>query len=56
VRFWKYALPKYNQEEKNLIKAVLFEHLVDVGMLAGAVHEGRDYFRITDFGKLAIGD
>lgn len=49
-RRWKYVIPKYNDEERDFIKATLFERLFQVGIVETAVHKGKDCFRLTKFG------
>lgn len=53
-RRWRYQLPTYTQEERELIRASIFERFfeggfVEVGELEGALH-----FRVTPFGRAVI--
>lgn len=48
---WRYALPQYNKEQKDLLKAVIFEWLFESGMVSIGTSERGDSFRVTDFGR-----
>lgn len=52
---WRYTLPEYNAEEKALIHAVIFEWLMEAGVTATGVYEGRDCFCVTSFGQSLFG-
>lgn len=52
---WKYVLPEYDDEEKELIKAVIFEWLYEVGMVAIGTHQGKECFSATPFGRAFFG-
>lgn len=49
-KHWKYTLPVYGSEEKNLIKAVIFEWLYEFGMVTLGTCQGKDCFAVTPFG------
>ncbi len=53
---WKYTLPSYSEEEKALIKAVIFEWLYEFGMVAIGKLRGRDCFAVTQFGRFFFED
>lgn len=53
---WRYTLPSYNEDEKALLKAVLFEWLFETGMIIPGSYEGKDCFKVTDFGKFFFKD
>jgi hypothetical protein len=48
---WHYSLPIYNEDEKNLVKATIFEWLFETGMVAIGKCETRDCFAVTPFGR-----
>lgn len=48
---WKYTLPSYSKEEKDLLKAVIFEWLFEMGMTIPGTCRGKDCFALTAFGK-----
>lgn len=50
-RAWKYTLPVYNDEEKKLIHATMFEWLFEMGMVAIGTCHGRECFAATAFGR-----
>lgn len=50
-RHWKYTLPTYNEEEKELIHSTVFEWLFEMGMVAVGTCQGRDCFSTTAFGR-----
>lgn len=48
---WKYTIPQYSQEEKNLLKATIFEWLFEAGIVqVGTIH-GKGCFRVTSLGQ-----
>ncbi|MGK0183201.1 MAG: putative transcriptional regulator [Halioglobus sp.] len=49
-RRWKYEIPIYNDDEKEFIKATLFERLFQVGIVETGTHKGKDCFHVTKFG------
>lgn len=53
---WKYTLPTYNETEVQFIKLVIFEWLVEVGIVSTGTCEGRDCFTVTPFGRLYFED
>jgi hypothetical protein len=48
---WRYTLPTYSEEEKQLIEAVIFEWLFEMGMVATGQVGGRKCFAVTPFGR-----
>lgn len=52
---WKYNLPQYNEEEKILIKATIFEWLFELGIVATGSYQGKDCFCVTPFGQSLFG-
>lgn len=48
---WRYTLPSYGDEEKSLLKAVIFEWLFETGMTIPGTCQGKDCFTLTAFGK-----
>lgn len=55
-KHWKYTLPVYGNEEKNLIKAVIFEWLYEFGLVTIGRHQGKDCFAVTPFGRFFFED
>lgn len=53
---WKYTLPEYTEEEKALIKAVVFDWLFECGITAIGSIEGRECFSATPFGQIFFQD
>jgi hypothetical protein len=52
---WRYTLPEYNSEEKSLLKAIVFEWLMEAGVTATGTYEGQDCFCVTAFGQSLFG-
>ncbi|HSX26812.1 MAG TPA: hypothetical protein VLE89_07405 [Chlamydiales bacterium] len=50
-KHWKYSLPTYNEEEKALVKATIFEWLFEMGMVAIGTSKEHDCFCVTPFGR-----
>ena len=48
---WKYTLPQYSDEEKNLIKAAVFDFLFECGIVAIGTINGQDCLAVTPFGQ-----
>lgn len=48
---WKYALPVYSEEEKTLLRAVIFEWLYEFGMVQVGMCRGKECFALTSFGR-----
>jgi predicted transcriptional regulator len=48
---WRYTVPIYSEEQKNLIKAVVMDWLFEMGIVMKGTLKGRDCFKITAFGK-----
>jgi predicted transcriptional regulator len=53
---WKYTLPQYTDDEIALIKATAFEWLFECGITTPGLHEGRDCFTVTPFGRTFFAD
>lgn len=49
-RKWKYAFPVYQSDEKEFVRAVLQERLVELGIIATGAYQGKMCFCVTDFG------
>ncbi len=49
-KHWKYTLPTYQESERALIKATIFEWLFEAGIVAIGTLDGRDCFSVTPFG------
>lgn len=52
---WRYTIPEYNEDEKALLKAVIFEWLMEAGMTATGTYEDKDCFCVTSFGQSLFG-
>jgi hypothetical protein len=52
---WRYTLSGYSEDEKTLIKATVFEWLMQVGVTATGTYEGKDCFSVTPFGQSLYG-
>jgi hypothetical protein len=52
---WKYFLPQYTDEEKALIKTVIFDWLFEIGAVSIGTHQGKDCFAATPFGQSLFG-
>lgn len=50
-KLWKYSLPVYSEEEKKLLKAIIFQWLYELGMVMVGKCQGRDCFAVTHFGR-----
>ena len=50
-KHWKYVLPQYNDDEKNLIKAAIFDSLFECGIVATGTINGQDCLAVTAFGQ-----
>lgn len=48
---WRYTLPVYSDEEKELICATIKEWLFETGIVSVGVCDGRDCFAVTSFGR-----
>ena len=53
---WKFTLPHYTDDEKALIKATVNEWLFECGITTPGLHEGRDCFTVTPFGRIFFAD
>jgi hypothetical protein len=50
-KIWKYELPQYNDDEKKLIKAAIFDFLFECGIVAIGSFNGQDCLAVTAFGQ-----
>ncbi len=50
-KHYKYSLPVYSEDEKNLLKAIVFEWLFETGMVRTGTYRGCDCFAVTPFGR-----
>ena len=53
---YRYTLPIYGENEQKLLKATLFEWLVEMGMVETGVCQENDCFRVTPFGRFCFED
>jgi hypothetical protein len=53
---WKYNIPQYLEEEKILINVVIFDWFFTCGITEIGSYDGKDCFRITNFGRKIFGD
>lgn len=53
---WRYDLPQYSQEELSCVRWVVLSRLFEAGMVAVGVHDGKECFCVTPFGRMAFGD
>lgn len=52
---WQYTLPRHTPDEKRLIKAIIFEWLMEAGITATGTYEGKECFCVTAFGQSLFG-
>jgi DNA-binding Lrp family transcriptional regulator len=52
---WKYTLPEYTAEEKDLIHAIIFEWLFEFGVVSIGTLGDRECFCVTPFGQSLFG-
>jgi len=52
---WKYTLPEYTSEEKDLIHATIFEWLFEFGVVTTGTLGGKECFCVTPFGQSLFG-
>lgn len=50
-KHWKYTLPQYSDDEKQLIKAAVFDFLFECGIVAIGTIDGQDCLAVTPFGQ-----
>lgn len=55
-RFWKYALPEYDKSQLTFIREIIYHHLFESGMITLGILNGSTYMKVTEFGKMALGD
>ncbi len=53
---WKYVIPIYSPEELAFAEQTIFERLYQIGIVDIGTHAGRKCFRVTPFGRIAIGE
>ncbi len=53
---WRYALPEYSEEEKALIKAVVFDWLFECAITSVGTLDGKECFTVTPFGRVFFQD
>lgn len=51
---WKYAIPKYTNEEKCFVRAAIFERLWEMGMVDIGTSDGAECFCFTPFGRKVL--
>lgn len=54
-RSWKYKRPIYSEEERALIKKVIYDWLFEAGVIQTGTLEGKECLRMTSFGQAAFG-
>jgi len=55
-RRWRYAIPEYDENDKEFVKEVIFSHLFQAGMVATGIHNERLCFIVTPFGRMSLGE
>lgn len=53
---WRYALPQYSEKERAFIEKVVCVLLYQVGITMIGSFDGRTAFKITSFGRIALGE
>lgn len=53
-RRWKYQKPSYTEEDIKTIHQYLFQTLFSAGLIATGIHDGKECFSITPFGRMTI--
>ena len=54
-RYWKYTLPDYSDEEKNLIQTVICDWLFEGDVISLGAYKGKQCLRITSLGQSMFG-
>lgn len=54
-RSWKYSLPVYSDEERQLIRELVINHLFELGVTSVGLHNDRACFAVTRFGQTLFG-
>lgn len=49
---WKYTLPSYSEEERSFLYAVIFEWLLEAGIVETGLFEAKPCFKVTPFGQI----
>ncbi|BBI16759.1 hypothetical protein [Neochlamydia sp. S13] len=52
---WKYSTPNYNEDERQFIKLITCEYLMQAGMVATGYHQDKLCLCLTPFGRLSLG-
>ncbi|MGD2169423.1 MAG: hypothetical protein PVI40_04190 [Chlamydiota bacterium] len=50
-KHWGYRVPNYSPDEIDFIHSSIFEGLFEAGMVEISSQEGKDFFRVTSFGR-----
>jgi predicted transcriptional regulator len=53
---WRYALPSYNSQEKQLLQDTVFKDFFYTCFVATGSHQGRPCFYVTPYGRMSLGD
>lgn len=48
---WNYTLPEYSEEDLAFLKTVVLEWLFEAGIVQVGTFQGKNAFRVTDFGR-----
>jgi predicted transcriptional regulator len=51
---WKYVIPQYSEEDRNLIFEVIFERMFEVGLVNIGMYNGKPCFSISTFGRASF--
>lgn len=51
---WRYALPEYSSEERELVRTTLCHRLFEAGLIAKGTHKGKECFCVTPFGRRVL--
>lgn len=51
---WKYDLPSYLEEELYFVACVIMERFFELGIVSTGMHEGRECFCLTPFGRVTL--
>lgn len=52
---WKYQRPTYSEEDQKFMRAVIFEHLFEAGVVAFGTLDGETCLMVTPFGQSLFG-
>lgn len=53
---WKYTIPSYSDETKNLVTRTICERLFEAGLIAIGSHKKKICFCVTPFGRMTFGE